>query len=85
MNLTMIDRETFERSIRDHQIGDEGLVRPDPDILPSSPVHSSEKTLDSTVDKIIRCSSTSPTNVSHCYKNCLEYFLSLHTVEIHIY
>ena len=48
------DRETFERSIRHHQIDDEGLVRPDPDILPSSPVHSSEKTLDGTTDKIIR-------------------------------
>ena len=51
---TQEDRETFERSIQRHQIGDEGLVRPDPDILPSSPVHSSEKTLDGTADKIIR-------------------------------
>ena len=51
---TQQDRETFERSILHHQIGDEGLVRPDPDILPSSPVHSSEKTLDGTADKIIQ-------------------------------
>lgn len=51
---TQEDRETFERSIRHHQIGDEGLVRPGSNILPSLPVHSSEKTLDSTIDKIIR-------------------------------
>ena len=52
---TQEDRETFERSIQHHQIGgNEGLVRPDPNTLPSSPVHSSEKTLDGTIDKIIQ-------------------------------